>query len=110
MKKVLLIIVASIWLNNAHAKAMDGNMALAFCNEAIHCALIASSYSDGFSYALMALHADNNTYCMPAGANTGLLGRIFKQYLIDNPDKLHYTAASLAVTAFSEAFPCNESM
>lgn len=109
MKKIILVIIVSVWFNNAHAKAMDGSMALAFCKEAINCALIASSYSDGFSYALMALHAENTTYCIPANASTGLLGRIFKQYLIDNPDKLHYTAASLAVNAFAEAFPCKES-
>ena len=110
MKKFILVIVASLWINNAYAKAMDGNMALAFCEETINCALIASSYSDGFSYALMALHTENTTYCIPANASTGLLGRIFKQFLIDNPDKLHYTAASLAVTAFARAFPCNESL
>ena len=108
MKKLFFIAFASIWFNTVHAKAMDGKMALAFCNDTINCALIASSYSDGFSYALMALRADNTVYCMPSGANTGLLGRVFKQYLIDNPDKLHFTAASLAVTAFSEAFPCSK--
>ena len=108
MKKIILIVVASLWINNAQAKAMDGNMALAFCKEAINCALIANSYSDGFNYALMALRTKNTTYCIPANASTGLLGRIFKQYLLDNPDKLHYTAASLAVTAFSQAFPCKK--
>ena len=108
MKKLFFIAFISTWFNTAHAKAMDGKMALAFCNDTINCALIASSYSDGFSYALMALNTDNTVYCMPANASTGLLGRVFKQFLIDNPGKLHFTAASLAVTAFSEAFPCTE--
>ena len=108
MKKLFLLLLISVWFNQAHAKAMDGKMALAFCNDTINCALIASSYSDGFSYALMALRTKNTVYCMPSGANTGVLGRVFKQYLLDNPDKLHFTAASLAVNAFSEAFPCQQ--
>ena len=81
-------------------------MALAFCNNNVQCALIASSYSDGFSYALLALQADNTVYCIPAGTSSGSLGRVFREYLVENPEKLHFTAASLAVTAFSEKFPC----
>lgn len=108
MKKIVFLLIAFACCGNAHAKAMDGNMALAFCKDSINCALIASSYSDGFSYALMALHTNNTIFCLPAGASTGVLGRIFKRYLVDNPEKLHYTAASLAVNAFSEAFPCDK--
>lgn len=83
-------------------------MALAFCKDNVQCALIASSYSDGFSYALQAIQADNSVYCMPAGVSSGLLGRVFRRYLMMNPEKLHFTAASLAVTAFSEEFPCED--
>ena len=83
-------------------------MALAFCNNNVQCTLLASSYSDGFSYALLALHAENTVFCIPTGTSSGQLGRIFRRYLIDNPEKLHFTAASLAVTAFSETFPCTE--
>ncbi len=85
---------------------MSGKMALAFCSDNVQCALIASAYSDGFSYALLAIQADNSVFCMPAGVSSGLLGRIFRRYLSSNPDQLHFTAASLAVTAFSEEFPC----
>ncbi len=87
---------------------MSGKMALAFCNDNVQCTLLASSYSDGFSYALQALHADNTVFCMPLGTSSGALGRVFHRYLLDNPEKLHFTAASLAVTAFSEEFPCSE--
>ncbi len=108
MKRILLLVLVFIWFGDVNAKAMDGNMALAFCSDKISCALMANSYSDGFSYALMALRADNTIFCMPPGASTGLLGRVFKRYLLDNPENLHFTAASLAVSAFSEAFPCSE--
>ena len=83
-------------------------MALAFCNNNVQCALIASSYSDGFSYALLALDAENTVFCMPSGTSSGMLGRVFRRYLLDNPEQLHFTAASLAVTAFSEQFPCEQ--
>jgi len=97
-----------VCVNQAQAKVMSGKMALAFCNDNVQCALIASSYSDGFSYALLALQADNSVFCMPANVSTGLLGRVFRRYLTNNPEKLHFTAASLAITAFSEKFPCKK--
>ena len=108
MKKLLLGSLILLCFGDVQAKAMNGKIALAFCKNNVNCALIASSYSDGFSYALSAIRAENTIFCMPSGATTGLLGRVFKQYLIDNPEKLHFTAASLAVTAFSEKFPCEE--
>ena len=106
MKKVILCFLLLLCFSEVHAKAMSGKMALAFCKDNVQCALIASSYSDGFSYALLAIQADNTVYCMPSGASSGLLGRVFRQYMIDNPEQLHFTAASLAVAAFSEKFPC----
>lgn len=106
MKKILFCLLLLACCGQLHAKAMSGKMALAFCSDNVQCALMASSYSDGFSYALLAIQAENSVFCMPAGVSTGMLGRVFRRYLIDNPDKLHFTAASLAVTAFSEKFPC----
>lgn len=108
MKKVILCLLLLLCISTAQAKVMSGTMALAFCKNNVQCALIASSYSDGFSYALQAIQADNSVYCMPAGVSSGLLGRVFRRYLTRNPEKLHFTAASLAVTAFSEEFPCKD--
>ena len=108
MKRLILSLLVMLCFSEVHAKAMNGKMALAFCNNNVNCALIASSYSDGFSYALSAIRAENTVFCMPSEATTGQLGRVFKQFLLDNPEKLHFTAASLAVTAFSEEFPCSE--
>ena len=106
MKKTILCLCLLACFSEGHAKTMSGKMALAFCNNNVQCALLASSYSDGFSYALLALQANNTVFCMPVGTSSGALGRIFRRYLVDNPEKLHFTAASLAVTAFSEKFPC----
>tara|TARA_R110002096_G_scaffold307865_3_gene502579 strand:+ start:655 stop:1026 length:372 start_codon:yes stop_codon:yes gene_type:complete len=106
MKKIILCLLLLLCFSEAQAKVMSGKMALAFCSDNVQCALIASAYSDGFSYALLAIQADNSVFCMPAGVSSGLLGRIFRRYLSSNPDQLHFTAASLAVTAFSEEFPC----
>lgn len=89
---------------------MSGKMALTFCKDNVQCALLASSYSDGFSYALQALSADNTVFCLPAGTSSGFLGRVFHRYLADNPEQLHFTAASLAVAAFSDKFPCSEDL
>lgn len=108
MKKTILFLLLFACFSESHAKTMSGKMALALCDNNVQCALIASSYSDGFSYALLALHAENTVYCMPAGTSSGSLGRVFRRYLRDNPEQLHFTAASLAVTAFSEEFPCKE--
>lgn len=106
MKKVILCLLLLLCTSQLQAKVMTGKMALAFCTDNIQCALIASAYSDGFSYALLAIKADNSVFCMPPSVSSGMLGRVFRRYLIDNSEKLHFTAASLAVTAFSEKFPC----
>lgn len=108
MKRIILCLLLLLCFNQAHAKVMSGKMALAFCKDNVQCALIASAYSDGFSYALLAIQADNSVFCMPSGVSTGLLGRVFRRYLAKNPEQLHFTAASLAITAFSEEFPCEE--
>lgn len=106
MKKVILSLLLMICFSQAQAKVMSGKMALAFCNDNVQCALIASAYSDGFSYALLAIQADNSVFCLPPSVSSGLLGRVFRRYLADNPEQLHFTAASLAISAFSEEFPC----
>jgi hypothetical protein len=108
MKKVILCLLLLLCFSQAQAKVMNGKVALAFCKDNVRCALIASSYSDGFSYALLAIQADNTVFCLPSNVSTGLLGRVFRRYLTSNPEKLHFTAASLAITAFSEEFPCEE--
>ena len=108
MKKIIFCLLLLLCISSVQAKVMSGQMALAFCNDNVQCALIASAYSDGFSYALLAIQADNSVFCMPSGVSTGLLGRVFRRYLSNNPDKLHFTAASLAITAFSEEFPCDD--
>jgi len=106
MKKVIFCLLLLLFTGQAQAKVMTGKMALAFCKDNVQCALIASSYSDGFSYALSAIKVDNSIYCMPPGVSSGLLGRVFRRYLINNKEKSHFSAASLAITAFSEEFPC----
>lgn len=108
MKKTILCLLLLISFSDSYAKTMNGKMALAFCDNNVQCALIAASYSDGFSYALQALSADNTVFCLPTGTSSGLLGRVFRRHLAENPEQLHFTAASLAVTAFSEKFPCSE--
>jgi hypothetical protein len=46
-------------------------------------------------------------YCRPTGAVTqGQIVAVLKNWLNKNPQHRHFTAPSLAVAAFSEAFPC----
>jgi len=32
------------------------------------------------------LSADNTVFCLPAGTSSGLLGRVFRRYLAENPE------------------------
>ncbi len=48
------------------------------------------------------------TVCKPEAVRTNQLIRVTVKYLENNPDRLHYFAASLVKEAFEEAFPCSE--
>jgi len=44
--------------------------------------------------------------CIPAGASIERLRTVFVNFANDNPEDAHLDAASVVITAFSEAFPC----
>ncbi len=56
------------------------------------------------------LYVDLNvqTFCIPEAVHTNQLIRVTVKYLENNPNRLHYLAASLVKEAFEEAFPCSE--
>ena len=46
--------------------------------------------------------------CIPQGVTSSRLRQVFLAWLQERSDHLHFSAASLALTAFSEAWPCNK--
>ena len=44
--------------------------------------------------------------CKPSGVNTRQLRKIYIKYANEHPENLHFAAASVVITAFTEAFPC----
>lgn len=46
--------------------------------------------------------------CIPQGVTSSQLREVFLDWTNERPDYLHFSAASLALTAFSESWPCNK--
>ena len=46
--------------------------------------------------------------CAPQGVTSSQLRRVFLDWLSERPDYLRFSAASLALTAFSEFWPCKK--
>lgn len=46
--------------------------------------------------------------CIPQGVTSSQLRQEFLDWLGERPDYLHFSAASLALTAFSETWPCKK--
>lgn len=44
--------------------------------------------------------------CIPQGVTSSELRTVLLAWLAERPDHLHFSAASLALTAFAEAWPC----
>lgn len=49
-------------------------------------------------------------HCFPVYTTLSQLGKITVKYLENNPDKLNKPAMDIALAAFEESFPCNESL
>jgi len=45
-------------------------------------------------------------YCIPVGEDISQIQKVFVKHARGNPDKLDWTATSVAIHAFAEAFPC----
>jgi hypothetical protein len=45
-------------------------------------------------------------YCIPVGEDISQIQKVFIKHANKNPDKLDWTATSVAIHAFAEAFPC----
>ena len=46
--------------------------------------------------------------CVPQGVTSSALRQVFLEWINERPDYLHFSAASLALTAFSESWPCKK--
>ena len=45
-------------------------------------------------------------YCIPVGEDISQIQKVFIKHANKNPDKLDWTATSVAIHAFAEAYPC----
>lgn len=46
--------------------------------------------------------------CIPQGTTSSQLREVFLEWIAERPDYLKFSAASLALTAYSEAWPCKK--
>ena len=49
-------------------------------------------------------------YCFPIDVSVSQLAKVAVKYLENNPNKLHKPAIEVSLAAFTEAFPCTESL
>jgi Rap1a immunity proteins len=68
--------------------------------EDIRCMDIVAAYADSFTMAAM--------LCKPKIATLRQVADVVVNYLREHPEKRHFTAVSLALTALTAAFPCNQ--
>jgi len=61
---------------------------------------------DAYDLAVV-LHHQAPDYCFPKGVTNGQTAKIVIKYLNDHPQDLQYSAGSLIVAAFTDAFPCS---
>lgn len=47
-----------------------------------------------------------NAVCVPTGVSLDELRKVFNEYQAQHPELLHGSAATLAINAFKEAWPC----
>jgi hypothetical protein len=71
--------------------------------------LTEATYCLGFVTAILFVgrHLDEqSSFCAPVGVTVQQAVNVFLKYLNENPDKTHYSAESLAVASFRQAWPC----
>ena len=52
-------------------------------------------------------HVNDGSFCAPNDTIGGQMEDIVKRYLRVHPERRHFSAASLVVSALKEKFPCN---
>jgi hypothetical protein len=117
LKTVLVVLFFILFFGSALcAEAMSGSSLLLECQEFTGQASFRDNPSANtcHSYVLgghdMIQHFETRnqtkSYCGPQKPDTYQLALIVKKYLQDNSTSLHHSAASLVVSALSEAYPC----
>jgi hypothetical protein len=59
-------------------------------------------------YLQAVVDTDATFACIPQGVTSSQLRQVFLDWLNERPDHLSFSAASLALTAFSESWPCKK--
>jgi hypothetical protein len=68
-----------------------------------------ASYCLGFIKAILFVgeHLETESrFCPASGVTIEQATSVFLKYINDNPERAHYSAESLAVEAFQQAWPC----
>lgn len=112
MRKLFLLVSLVLAAGQAHAEFMNGQKLMESCSAPEDSFLygVCWSYVLGVQDAHHDLAATNlllrPLYCEDANVTAGQRRLIVKKYLQENPEKLHFSAGGLVISAFIEAFPC----
>lgn len=104
MKRILLIVSLLMFSTFSNAQFYTGNDLKQKC--------AASSYTEdaicmGYVTGVYDILKAQGTICSSGGVTVGQLQEIIKKYLIQYPERLHFTAESLVRSSFRDAFPCS---
>ena len=114
------IIAVTVMCLSQPALALSGNELKQHCNdESIYANGICTGYVIGVARGSASWHNEIKNYlsdalpeeliephCIPENVSLGQLRDIVKKYLENNPEVLHYDAASLVLLAFHYSFDC----
>ena len=105
IKKLVTITALAMLLGspNSYAAILSGNRLLESCE------LDDASFRDGMCYGYVFAVYDvivGEEFCPPDGVVGEQILPIVMKYLKENPENLHYNAASLVTVALGRAFPC----
>ena len=108
---VFITIAAMSVIGPANARYYSGGDILPSCeSESIKDNAYCAMYLGGIIDANSALYEWRDlaikNYCIPEGVTLDQLRKVFTKYANENPQDLHQSAASMMMSAFYKAFPC----
>ena len=101
MRRAILVALGLCCLSQA-AGTYDGNLLHQACEGKSHTPLC-----DGYMLGIVDVLRKGRVFCPPPDVTPRQFIDIGKGYLRDHPERRHYAAASLVISALKQKFPCN---
>ena len=102
MRRAILVAVGLCCLSQAAAAGTyDGNLLHQACEGKSDTPLC-----DGYMLGIVDVLLKGRVFCPPPDVTPRQFIDIGKDYLRDHPERRHYAAASLVISALKEKFPC----